>query len=122
MRRAGALLLAATAAWIVWTAAGRAQSVPDGKQLFERRCSGCHSLDRDKEGPRLRGVYGRAAGTVESFDYSDALKKSGITWDAAKLDQWLTDPDKLVPANDMPFRLPDAQERQAIIAYLKDGR
>jgi cytochrome c len=90
-----------------------------GRDLFERRCSGCHSLDRDKEGPRLAGVYGRAAGTVASFNYSEALKNSRITWDANSLDRWLAGPDKLIPETDMAFHLENAGERSAIIAYLK---
>ncbi len=96
-----------------------AQDGEHGKELFERRCSGCHSLDKDKEGPRLRGVYGRAAGSVLSFEYSDALKASHLAWDAATLDRWLADPEQVVPGNDMAFRLVKADERAAIIAYLK---
>jgi cytochrome c len=91
----------------------------NGKELFERRCSGCHALDKNKEGPRLGGVYGRASGTVPDFEYSAALKTAHITWDAATLDQWLTDPEKLVPNNDMAFRVVQAGERAAIIGYLK---
>jgi cytochrome c len=97
----------------------QAQKSSDGSQLFQRRCGGCHALDRDKEGPRLGGVYGRSAGSVTSFPYSDALKKSGITWTAETLEQWLTDTEKLVPGSDMPFRVESAEERRAIIAYLK---
>ncbi len=74
------------------------QSTGGRKELFEKRCSGCHALDRDKEGPRLRGVYGRVAGSVESFQYTDALKKSKITWSDEMLDPWLTDTEKLSPA------------------------
>ena len=93
---------------------------PDhGRDLFERRCTGCHSLDNDKEGPRLRGVYGRKSGTVASFKYSDALQKAGITWDEAGLDKWLTDPDKFIPDVDMDFHLEKPDERKAVIAYLK---
>src|SRR5580700_10566743 len=56
---------------------GQAQTTgKHGKELFEKRCGGCHALDRDKEGPRLGGVYGRAAASVPSFDYSAALKNS----------------------------------------------
>jgi cytochrome c len=98
----------------------RAQVRPDSKALFEKRCGGCHALDRDKEGPRLRGVYGRAAGTIESFQYSEALKKSGIKWTDENLDKWLSDTDKLVPDNDMTFHVEKADERNAIIAYLKN--
>jgi cytochrome c len=90
-----------------------------GKNLFERRCAGCHSLDKDKEGPRLRGVYGRHAGAVPSFKYSGALKNAGITWDAVALEKWLTDPEKLVPDNDMAFLLENPDERKEIVNYLQ---
>ena len=98
-----------------------ALSAPEehGKELFERRCSGCHSLDLNKEGPRLRGVYGRQAGSVTGFAYSEALKKAGIRWDEVSLDRWLSDPDAMVPDTDMAFQLADGQERKAVIAYLK---
>jgi cytochrome c len=99
----------------------RAQARPDGKALFEKRCGGCHALDRDKEGPRLRGVYGRAAGTVESFQYSEALKKSGLKWTDENLDKWLSDTESLVPDNDMAFHVEKADERNEIIAYLKNS-
>jgi len=90
-----------------------------GKEVFLRRCSGCHSQDVNKEGPRLRDVYGRRAATQPGFDYSDALRKSGSRWDETTLDRWLTDPDAMVPDTDMAFRLNDAAERKAVIAYLK---
>jgi len=97
----------------------RTQNAGHGKELFERRCSGCHALDSEKEGPRLRGFYGRASGSVASFKYSDALKAAHITWDAASIDRWLADPEKFIPDNDMAFQLANAQERIEIIAYLK---
>jgi cytochrome c len=92
-----------------------------GKELFERRCGGCHALDRDKEGPRLRGVYGRAAGSVDSFQYSDALKNSKIIWDDESLEKWLAGPEQFVPGNDMAFHLEKADERRGIIAYLRQN-
>jgi cytochrome c len=98
---------------------GRAQSPASEKELFEKRCGGCHSLDRDKEGPQLHGVYGRKAGSVASFQYSDALKKSNIVWTEETLERWLTDTDKLVPDNDMTFHVEKPEERRTIIAYLK---
>ncbi len=97
-------------------------AVAHGKALFESRCTGCHSLDNNKEGPRLRGVYGRTAGTAPSFSYSDGLSKSGIVWNAQSLDKWLTDPENVVPDADMAFRLPDAAARSAVIEYLKTLR
>jgi cytochrome c len=104
-----------------WSSAisAQAQAQTGGKALFEKRCSGCHALDRDKEGPRLGGVYGRTAGTVESFQYSGALKKSGIKWTEENLGKWLTDTEKLVPNNDMAFHVEKPDERMEIIAYLK---
>ena len=97
------------------------QSTGSGKETFEKRCGGCHALERDKEGPRLGGVYGRAAGTIDSFQYSEALKKSKITWTDETLEQWLTDTEKLVPGNDMTFHVEKAAERAEIIAYLREN-
>jgi cytochrome c len=97
-----------------------AQAQADGKALFEKRCGGCHALDRDKEGPRLGGVYGRTAGSIASFQYSDALRKSGIKWTEQTLDKWLTNTEQLVPNNDMTFHVEKPDERAAIIAFLKE--
>ena len=90
-----------------------------GKDVFQRRCGGCHSLDRPMEGPSLRGVYGRRAGSTQDFQYSDALKNAKITWNEELLDKWLTDTESLVPDNDMSFRVPNQDERRDVIAYLK---
>jgi len=90
-----------------------------GKSVFDKRCTGCHSMDGDREGPRLAGVIGRKAGSVAGFDYSAGLKNSGITWDEATLGKWLSDPDMLVPDNKMDFHVPSAQERSDLIAYFK---
>lgn len=95
------------------------QPPPKGQNLFERRCSGCHALDINKEGPRLRGVYGRRSASIANFNYSDSLKNAQVTWDAATLDRWLTDPDSLAGGTDMEFRLTDESERRAVIEYLK---
>ena len=91
-----------------------------GKQVFEKRCTGCHALDNEKAGPRLRGVYGRSAAGVASFPYSEALRKSGITWDSGTLDKWLSDPDTFIPDDDMAFRVANQEERTAIIGYLNE--
>lgn len=100
---------------------GQTHAADNGNDLFERRCGGCHALDRDKEGPRLGGVYGRKAGSVDLFSYSDALKNSNITWNEESLQKWLTDSEQLVPNNNMTFRVENADERRAIIAYLKQN-
>jgi cytochrome c len=90
-----------------------------GKVLFEKRCAGCHSLDQDREGPRLRNVYGAKAGSTPTFKYSSALKSSNITWTDESLNKWLADPDSLVPDNDMEFHVPKPDERADIIRFLK---
>lgn len=95
------------------------QGEQDGKSLFEKRCAGCHALDTDHEGPRLRGVFGRPAGKVKGFKYSDALRKAKVTWDETELGKWLTDTESVAPDNDMGFRVPKQAERVAIISYLK---
>jgi cytochrome c len=93
-----------------------------GQAVFEKRCTGCHALEEDREGPRLAGVYGRKAGSVAGFTYSAGLKKSGVTWDEATLEKWLSDPDRMVPDNNMSFSVPKATERQDLIAYLKQKK
>jgi cytochrome c len=90
-----------------------------GKAVFQKRCTGCHAMDGDREGPRLAGIFGRKAGTVPSFEYSTGLKNSGITWNDATLEKWLTDPDLMVPDTNMDFHVPKAQERADLIAYFK---
>jgi cytochrome c len=92
-----------------------------GRLFFEKRCTGCHSLDADKEGPRLRGVYGRKAGSVPGFAYSDALRSAGFTWDADSLDRWLTSTESVVPGNNMDFSVPKSEERAAIIQFLRES-
>ena len=115
------LLLLSTAAALMVSAA-RTQSVSSGQELFARRCTGCHALDRDKEGPRLGGVYGRTSGSIASFPYSHALRNAHITWDAESLDKWLRDPESLAPGSDMAFRVDSLEERREIVAYLKQVR
>jgi cytochrome c len=92
---------------------------PRGKTVFEKRCTGCHALDQDREGPRLGGVYGRASGAIAGFPYSPALAKAHIVWNEATLEQWLTDPESLVPGNNMDFHIPRPQERRDVIEFLK---
>ena len=101
-------------------AAAQNSGKPRGQEVFEKRCTGCHSLDQDKEGPRLRGIYGAKAATLSTtFEYSTALKNSNVTWSDATLDQWMDDAEKLAPGTDMFFRVPKADERADIVAYLK---
>jgi cytochrome c len=96
-----------------------AEEADRGRQLFEKRCTGCHSLDRNKEGPNLTGVYGRPAGTAPGFKYSEALKSAHFVWDEQRLEQWLTDTQSLVEDNNMDFHVPKSDERTEIIQFLK---
>jgi cytochrome c len=113
------ILLASTAVLTVLAASDATTNAVAGRAVFEKRCTGCHALDRDREGPRLAGVLGRKAGSVGGFPYSEAAKKSAIIWNEVLLDRWLADPESVIPDSDMAFRLNSAGERASIIAYLK---
>jgi len=89
-----------------------------GKELWQG-CNACHSVDDNDIGPRHKGVVGRKAGSVADYNYSPALKGSGLTWDAATLDRWLTNPSALVPGTKMYFKLDSPQDRADVIAYLQ---
>jgi cytochrome c len=90
-----------------------------GRDLYESRCFGCHSLDANRIGPRHRGVYGRKAGSLADFTYSPAVKASPIVWNDETLMRWLTNPQETIPGQRMNFRVSQPQDRADIIAYLK---
>ncbi len=104
---------------LLLSAAPNAGEIGKGKDIFERRCTGCHNLDQVRTGPKLRRVFGRPAASDAGFPYSDSLKASHLAWNEGSLDRWLTDPEALILDNDMAFRVSDPGERAAIIAYLK---
>ena len=88
--------------------------------LVFQRCVQCHSATDESRpaGPGLRGIVGRPAATSAGYFYSDALRRSGITWNAAKLDAFLANPQVVVPGTFMLVGVPLAEERSAVIAYL----
>jgi cytochrome c len=92
-----------------------------GKTLFEKRCTGCHALTQNHEGPQLQGVYGRTSGTAAGYAYSAALKKAQVVWDDQSLEKWLTDPDAFISGNNMDFLVSKSQERRDLISYLKQS-
>ena len=92
-----------------------------GKKVF-KKCKACHSIKvgKKKVGPTMFGVAGRDAGTLEGFRFSKAMKASGVTWDDASLDKYLTKPKKFIPKGKMSFSgLKKKTDRDNVIAYLK---
>jgi cytochrome c len=85
-------------------------------------CQTCHTLVQNgpnMTGPNLYGIFGRKAASHDGFKYSDALKASGWTWDAAKIDTWITDPKAALPGAKMTFAgLKDPKDRTDVIAWL----
>jgi cytochrome c len=90
-----------------------------GKTLYAAKCAACHSLEYNGVGPAHRGVFERKAGVAAGYEYSPALKASSLTWNAATLDRWLANPEKLVPGQKMGIAIADAKERRDLIAYLR---
>jgi cytochrome c len=110
---AAALFLSAPAAGAQATADGAR-----GRELYESRCIGCHSIDASRVGPAHRGVVGRKAGGVAGYDYSPAVKASALIWNAQTLDRWLADPEKTIPGQKMNYAVPLPADRADIIAWL----
>jgi cytochrome c len=103
------------------TSAQAAGDAAAGKVLFTQKCGLCHAAveGKNKIGPSLYGVVGRKAGSVADYNYSDAMKNSGKTWDEATLDAYLTNPRQYIPGIKMIFAgYPDPADRQNVIAYL----
>jgi cytochrome c len=112
------LAVLALAVLVPCAGARAAGDADHGAALYEG-CQDCHSLDKNDVGPRHRGVYGRKAGSLPDYRYSDALKNADFVWDDKTLDQWLTDPQKFVPGAKMFYHLDQPQDRADVIEYLK---
>jgi cytochrome c len=102
--------------------AGLCQAAPDpvhGEEVYAR-CLACHALATNRVGPRHCGLIGRRAGTVPGFDYSPAMKRSGLVWNEKTLDRFLANPLKVVPGTAMTYDgVPDPKDRADLIAYLR---
>ena len=116
LARVAALLLAVASPVGTAAAAGDADR---GEALYQG-CQDCHTLDKNDVGPRHRGVFGRKAGSIADYNYSEGLKRSGVVWDEANLDKWLTDPQAFIPDAKMFYHLSEAQDRADVIVFLKE--
>ena len=102
----------------------QAQDASAGEKTF-LQCRACHQVGdaaKNAIGPVLNGLFGRKAGMVEGYTYSPANKNSGLTWDEAMLDRWLTNTEKTIPGNKMGFSVPDPVDRADIIEYLRTAK
>jgi cytochrome c len=94
----------------------------DARPAAFGQCAACHSVEPGKNGvgPSLAGVFGSKAGSVAGYTYSPANKNSGLTWDEATLDTYLTAPMKTIPGTKMSYGgMGDPAQRKAVIEYLK---
>jgi len=86
-------------------------------------CRSCHTTSQggeDMTGPNLWGVFGRKAGSEPGFAYSDDMKAAGWTWDADRIDKWITNPRGVLAGTKMTFiGMPSATDRRDVIAFLK---
>ena len=105
--------------------ASQAQNLVEGRKLFEATCTPCHNYDKAREPDmygqtlNLYGVVGRKAGSVAGFEYSEDLRKSGIVWDEAIIDKFITAPKKLFPGTRMELPgVEDVKTRTGVIRYL----
>ena len=98
-------------------------AVEDSKFLFNNACRTCHTLKEgdNRLGPNLHNIIGRKAGSLQNYSYSDAMKGAELVWDRATLDHYISNPDQVVPGNNMkPYGgLASAEERAKIIAFLE---
>jgi len=93
-----------------------------GPPTVFNQCTACHSTDRGENGigPSLAGVFGRRSGSLPGFEYSQAMKDAGLTWNQSNLDRYLENPRGVVPGTTMAYNgVKDAAQRQAAINYLK---
>lgn len=128
MNRRCAAAIAVIAAAAFAAAAGAAEALRGdparGKAIYGR-CIGCHSIDRDRTGPRHEGLLGRKVGSVPGFQYSPAMRKAGeagMVWNEATLNEFLESPTRFMPGTRMGYAgIQDAQERADLIAFLKQA-
>jgi len=114
--------LVAAAAWAGSVGGALAGDAAAGQTIFNQKCKVCHQIGEGAKnfvGPELNGLIGRKTGSVPDYNYSDANKDSGITWDEAKLKDYLASPKTVIPGTKMIFAgLPKETDRDNLVAYL----
>ena len=114
--------LVAAAAWAGSVAGAMAADAAAGETVFNTKCKVCHQIGEGAKnfvGPELNWLIGRTTGSVEGYNYSDANKNSGITWDEAKLKEYLANPKGVIPGTKMIFSgLSKETDRDNLVAYL----
>jgi cytochrome c len=119
----GCLMVAAVSAVMLSAGPARAQDAEAGKKVFNQ-CRACHVADQptNRVGPNLVGLFGRKAGSVEGFNYSDAMKNAGLTWDDESLSKYLKDPKGAIPGNKMAYAgVRKDDDLKNLLAYLKEA-
>ena len=105
------------------TAARAEGDAKAGKKVFNK-CKACHVIDNEQNrvGPHLVGIFGRAAGAVEGFKYSEVMANSGLVWDVENMAAYLADPKGFMPDNKMAFPgLKKEDDIADVIAYLQEN-
>jgi cytochrome c len=114
--------LVAAAAWAGSVAGALAADPAEGEKVFNQKCKVCHQIGEGAKnfvGPELNGLIGRKTGAVADYNYSDANKESGLTWDEATLKEYLANPKAKIPGTKMIFAgLPKETDRDNLIAYM----
>ena len=104
--------------------AAHAEGDPEQGEKAFNKCRACHVADepQNRVGPHLVGVFGREAGSVEGFRYSDAMKESGVTWNEETIAEYIADPRNYIKGNRMAFAgLKDQEGIADLIAFLKEA-
>jgi cytochrome c len=115
-------LTVAAALSVLFAVSAQAQDADAGKSVFNV-CRACHQVGETAKngvGPVLNKLFGRKSGTVEGYNYSEANKNSGVTWDDATFANYIKDPKAAMPGNKMAYAgLKDEKKVADLIAYLK---
>lgn len=108
---------------VLSTSANAGGDAQEGEKLFKRVCSGCHQIGESARaffGPQLNGVFGRTAGSTTDYQYSDAMKSSGVVWTHDTLAAYIEAPKKVVPGTRMIFwGISDPEKIENLLSYLQ---